>query len=101
MPRLSRIVLVAMFASALAPVNRAVAQTPADKEKSRKPNIVFILADDLGYGDVGCYGSTKIKTPHMDKLATQGIRFTDGHATSATCTPSRFAIMTGQYPWRQ
>lgn len=56
--------------------------------------------DDLGYGDLSCYGATKIQTPHVDKLAAQGIRFTNGHSTSATCTPSRYALMTGVYPWR-
>ena len=65
-----------------------------------KPNVIFILADDLGYGDVSSYGATKIQTPNLDKLARQGVRFTNAHATSATCTPSRYAIMTGQYPWR-
>jgi Arylsulfatase A and related enzymes len=65
-----------------------------------QPNVIFIYADDLGYGDVSCYGATKIKTPNLDKLAARGIRFTNGHCTSAACTPSRFAIMTGQYPWR-
>lgn len=66
----------------------------------QKPNVIFILADDLGYGDVSSYGATKIKTPNLDKLASQGIRFTNAHTTSATCTPSRYAILTGQYPWR-
>ncbi|OQP64175.1 arylsulfatase [Niastella vici] len=66
-----------------------------------KPNVIFICADDLGYGDLSCYGATKIKTPNLDKLAAQGIRFTNGHCTSATCTPSRYAFMTGQYPWRK
>ncbi|MCU7548806.1 arylsulfatase [Chitinophagaceae bacterium LB-8] len=66
-----------------------------------KPNVIFIYADDLGYGDLSCYGATKIATPHLDKLAKQGIRFTNGHTTSATCTPSRYALMTGSYPWRQ
>lgn len=66
-----------------------------------KPNIILIYADDLGYGDVSCYGATKIKTPNMDKLAAQGLRFTNAHATSATCTPSRFSMLTGQYAWRQ
>ena len=67
----------------------------------QKPNVVFIYVDDLGYGDLSCYGATKISTPNIDKLAKQGIRFTNAHATSATCTPSRFALMTGIYPWRK
>ncbi len=66
-----------------------------------RPNIVLILADDLGFGDAGCYGATKIPTPNIDRLARQGLRFTDAHATSATCTPSRYALLTGEYPWRR
>ncbi len=66
-----------------------------------KPNIILILADDLGYGDVGCYGATLLETPNMDRLAKQGLRFTDAHATSATCTPSRYSLLTGEYAWRQ
>jgi arylsulfatase A-like enzyme len=66
-----------------------------------KPNIVLILADDLGFGDTGCYGATKIPTPNIDKLGREGLRFTDVHATSATCTPSRYSLLTGQYPWRK
>ncbi len=65
------------------------------------PNIVLILADDLGYGDIGCYGARKVKTPNLDKLAGEGLRFTDAHATSATCTPSRYGLLTGEYPWRK
>jgi arylsulfatase A-like enzyme len=65
------------------------------------PNIVIILADDLGYGDVSCYGATRIRTPNLDRLAEQGLRFTDAHSSSATCTPSRYALLTGQYPWRK
>lgn len=68
---------------------------------SAKPNIVLILADDLGYGDIGCYGATVLKTPNIDRLAKQGVRFTDAHATSATCTPSRYSLLTGEYAWRQ
>lgn len=67
----------------------------------RAPNIVVIYADDLGYGDISCNGATKIKTPNIDRLAREGRRFTDAHATSATCTPSRFALLTGVYPWRR
>ncbi len=65
-----------------------------------KPNIVFILADDMGYGDPGCYGSKKIPTPNMDALAADGMRFTDAHSGSAVCTPTRYGIMTGRYCWR-
>ncbi len=67
----------------------------------RAPNIVIIYADDLGYGDLSCYGATKISTPNIDRVARDGRRFTAGYATSATCTPSRFALLTGQYPWRR
>ncbi len=66
-----------------------------------KPNVVLLYADDLGYGDVSCYGSKTIATPHIDKLAAEGLRFTDGHCAAATCTPSRFAMLTGQYAFRQ
>jgi len=66
-----------------------------------KPNIIFIMTDDLGYGDLSCYGATKLHTPNVDQLAASGIRFTNGHCTSATCTPSRYALMTGTYPWRK
>jgi arylsulfatase A-like enzyme len=65
-----------------------------------KPNIVVIYLDDLGYGDVGAYGATALETPNIDALASGGIRFTDGYSTSATCTPSRYALLTGRYPWR-
>ncbi len=64
------------------------------------PNIVLIFADDLGYGDLGCYGATKVKTPNIDKLAAEGRRFTDAHSSSAVCTPSRYGLLTGEYPFR-
>jgi len=67
----------------------------------RAPNIIFILADDIGYGDWGCYGATKIKTPNLDRLAAQGRRFIDAHSPSAVCTPTRYAFMTGEYAWRR
>ncbi len=66
-----------------------------------KPNIVIIYADDIGYGDLSCYGATKVKTPNCDKLAGQGIRFTDAHSPASVCTPSRFALLTGVYAFRQ
>ena len=66
-----------------------------------QPNIVIILADDLGYGDPGCYNDeSKIPTPHIDKLATQGMRFTDAHTPTSVCTPTRYGILTGRYCWR-
>jgi hypothetical protein len=66
-----------------------------------RPNIVLIYADDLGYGDLSCYGATKIATPNIDRVAQAGRRFTQAHTTSATCTPSRYALLTGKYPWRR
>jgi arylsulfatase A-like enzyme len=66
-----------------------------------RPNIVLIYADDIGYGDLGCYGATGVKTPHLDRLAREGLQFTDGHCGSATCTPSRYSLLTGQYAWRK
>ena len=64
------------------------------------PNVALIFADDLGYGDLGCYGATKVRTPNIDRLAAEGRRFTDAHSVSAVCTPSRFALLTGEYPLR-
>ncbi|MGY5353238.1 sulfatase family protein [Wenyingzhuangia sp. IMCC45533] len=69
-------------------------------EKKVKPNVVVIYLDDLGYGDVSAYGGEALKTPNIDKLANEGVRFTNGYASSATCTPSRYALLTGVYPWR-
>lgn len=66
----------------------------------QKPNIIVLLGDDIGYGDFGCYGATKVKTPTIDKVASEGLRFTDAHSASAVCTPSRYALITGQYAWR-
>lgn len=65
-----------------------------------KPNIIIVYLDDLGYGDLSSYGATSFQTPHIDKLAKNGMRFTDAYASSATCTPSRYALLTGIYPWR-
>ncbi len=69
-------------------------------EKTTLPNIIIIYADDLGYGDLGAYGATALKTPNIDVLAKGGVRFTNGYASSATCSPSRYALLTGEYPWR-
>jgi arylsulfatase A-like enzyme len=67
---------------------------------AKRPKIIIINADDLGYGDVGCYGATRVRTPHLDRLASQGLIFNQGYATAATCTPSRYSLLTGSYPWR-
>jgi arylsulfatase A-like enzyme len=66
-----------------------------------KPNIVLIYADDVGYGDTGCYGATAVQTPNIDRLAREGLRFLDAHSAAATCTPSRYAMLTGEYAFRQ
>lgn len=71
------------------------------KPDTVNPNVVIIYIDDLGFGDVSCYGATKIKTPNTDRLAATGIRFTNGHSSSASCTPSRFSMLTGGYAFRK
>ncbi|NDH95224.1 MAG: arylsulfatase, partial [Planctomycetia bacterium] len=78
----------------------SVSSSAADSAVPR-PNIVLINADDLGYGDLSCYGATKMKTPNIDRLATEGRRFTDAHSASAVCSPSRYGLLTGQYPLRK
>lgn len=75
--------------------------TPAPAATPQKPNIVLIYADDLGFGDLQCYGGSRVQTPNADRLAKEGLRFVNGYATSATCTPSRFSILTGEYAFRQ
>jgi len=73
----------------------------SEQDHADRPNIVFIMADDMGYGDVGCYNKdSKIPTPNIDRLARQGIRFTDAHSPSAVCTPTRYGVLTGRYCWR-
>ena len=78
-----------------------LAAAAAAAQKPARPNIVFIYADDVGYGDLSCYGATGVRTPNLDKLAGGGLRLTGGHCTSATCTPSRYSLMTGEYAWRK
>ena len=73
----------------------------ASKTKIEKPNIIFIYADDLGFGDLQCYGTGNVDTPNVNKLAQEGLRFTNCHTTSSVSTPSRFGLLTGVYPWRQ
>lgn len=88
--------------SLLAPVAvQAAFAAKKAKVDPKHPNVIIILADDLGYGDLGCYGAKNVKTPNVDRLAQQGIRFTDTHAVAATSTPSRYSILTGEYAWRR
>ncbi len=75
-------------------------QVSSGGKNTSQPNILIIYMDDLGYGDVSAYSAGQLQTPNMDRIAREGIRFENGYATSATCTPSRFSLLTGQYPWR-
>jgi arylsulfatase A-like enzyme len=68
--------------------------------RERRPNIVILYADDVGWGDLSCYGATRVKTPNLDRLAAAGLRFTDAHSSAATCTPSRYSLLTGRYAFR-
>lgn len=92
----STITLMVGLLACLLPSSSVLAATPGPS----RPNIIVILMDDLGYGDTSAYGATTIQTPNMDRLAAEGVRFTQGYATSATCTPSRYALLTGRYPWK-
>jgi len=94
---MTRFVLTSVIVLAVPPTNlRAADETPG------KPNILVILADDLGYGDVRCYNPQrgKIPTPNVDRLVSEGMRFTDGHSSSGVCSPSRYTLLTGRYHWR-
>ena len=75
----------------------------AQAAKTDKPNIIVIMADDLGYGDIGCYGAKpeNLKTPNIDRLAANGLQFTNGYCSASTCTPTRFSFLTGKYAFRQ
>jgi len=86
----------ALLVCLLATLTHAVAQ-----QSAKKPNIILIYTDDLGYGDLTCYGTSVVPTPNIDQLAKNGVRYTNAHATSATCTPSRFSLLTGKYAWRK
>ncbi len=92
MPRLLPLLLLAVAAA-----STGAAPAPS----ASRPNIVLIVADDLGYGDLGCYGAKAVPTPNLDRLAAQGARWTSGYCTSATCTPSRYSMLTGEYAWRR
>jgi arylsulfatase A-like enzyme len=86
---------------AIALVAISLPHSPAIAAAESRPNVVLILADDVGYGDVGCYGAVKVKTPNLDRLAAEGRRFTDAHSASSVCSPSRYALLTGEYAFRR
>lgn len=89
--------LTLAFSACLATIN-AYAQ---EQETPARPNVILLVADDLGYGDLGCYGAKNVETPNVDALAQSGIRFTNCHAVAATSTPSRYSLLTGEYAWRK
>ena len=93
---------ISLLAS-LAACNSATAETVQKNstQAPQKPNVIVILADDLGYGDLKCYGAKNVETPHVDKLASEGIRFTNAHTVAATSNPSRYSLLTGEYAWRR
>lgn len=81
--------------------NLTLDSASAQSSASSRPNVVVIMADDLGYGDLSCYGATALKTPHIDRLAAQGQRFTSGYCSASTCTPTRYSFLTGTYAFRR
>lgn len=93
--------LFLLFRFSLSPVLSQSLEPAASRiHGADQPNVIVIFADDLGYGDTGCYGATKLKTPNIDRLAREGRRFTDAHSASAVCTPSRYCLLTGEYAFR-
>ena len=94
---MSRPLTFLLLALAMAGLSAAPAASPP----APRPNIVLIYADDIGWGDLGCYGAKVIPTPNLDRLAAQGARWTSAYCTSATCTPSRYSMLTGEYAWRR
>lgn len=97
-----RVYSLAMTAACLSAAAPAGADSKTrNKRAEGKPNVIIIYADDLGYGDLECYGAQNVKTPNVNRLASEGIRFTNAHATAATSTPSRYSMLTGEYAWRK
>ena len=90
----------ALFAVPVVQVSAAEAVSE-EKTSQKNPNVIIILADDLGYGDLECYGAKNVQTSNVNRLASEGIRFTNAHAIAATSTPSRYSILTGEYAWRK
>ncbi|MEZ6064703.1 MAG: arylsulfatase [Planctomycetaceae bacterium] len=96
-----RLPLPLLLCVAMVAGGRTAAADSQDQRTRERPNILILYADDLGYGDLSCQNSaSKIPTPHLDRLASEGLRFTDGHSSSGICTPSRYALLTGRHHWR-
>ncbi|MDD4800651.1 MAG: arylsulfatase [Proteiniphilum sp.] len=98
MNRISQTTILSIGAGFALP---AFAQNGAREPLNDKPNIVLIYADDIGYGDLSCYGAERVQTPHVDALAANGVLFRNAHSAAATSTPSRYGLFTGEYPWRR
>jgi arylsulfatase A-like enzyme len=90
-----------IFLAVAAVLAGSVRVTHADAAQTARPNIVLLYGDDIGYGDFSCYGAKAVRTPNVDRLAQEGLRFTSAHCSSSTCTPSRFSLLTGKYAFRQ
>ena len=98
-PRSFAAVLTAVFVL-LCFGSRGMADQPTQESQPDSPNVIVIMADDLGYGDLSCYGATSLQTPNIDQLADEGIRFTNGYCSASTCTPTRYSMLTGNYAFR-
>ncbi|MEY2880330.1 MAG: Arylsulfatase [Verrucomicrobiota bacterium] len=98
-PRALLLPLLLLLPTALA-LAASSSPNPTPAPATARPNLLLILCDDLGYADLSCYGAKKIFTPHLDRLAAGGVRFTDAHTPSSVCTPTRYGLLTGRYAWR-
>ena len=95
-----RVLLRYGFVAFLTFCNICQADQPTEDSQQRTPNVIVIMADDLGYGDLSCYGATSLQTPNIDQLAKEGVRFTNGYCSASTCTPTRYSMLTGNYAFR-
>ncbi|MDE6249553.1 MAG: sulfatase-like hydrolase/transferase, partial [Paramuribaculum sp.] len=102
-PAKSLALTVAALVALSAPVVASAASSAADDTatSSKRPNVILLVADDLGYGDMSCYGAHRVNTPRVDSIASQGVMFTNAHACASTSTPSRYSLLTGEYCFRK
>lgn len=100
----NRLLSALICTTAYSPLSATAAtphKTPQAEPDEKRPNVIIIYADDLGYGDLGCYGAKGVETPNVDRLASEGVKFSNVHAVAATSTPSRYSLLTGEYAWRR